>query len=326
MMSMPFTLLASFSGYMYWLVRKARAAAQSPAANSQAPDSPPAFASAEEAESEAVQGCSEPRLSWPSCRAWLARFSVSNAEPHRHAHVVLHRRAAPLAGLKSPVRNCCQGCLVERRSAARFVERKFVDRAQRANRDQQHDHALLTGSAGVGRIGRRGVGNERGWQIVVFGSRLGAGRSRRDRSLGDLLGYLFNLRELWPASFPALTVLTGSGVGSIGFGRAVGGGGSGTVSSVLVSSRRANSSQGVRRGTFNFSASSSSGAGSLSVAATVSSSKAVSGSTIPTGCAAWAATDSIEARPISTRNNCGGSSSAEFNTPSTLTCKTALSK
>jgi hypothetical protein len=31
MMSMPFTLLASFGGYCYWLVRKARAAAQSPA-------------------------------------------------------------------------------------------------------------------------------------------------------------------------------------------------------------------------------------------------------------------------------------------------------
>ena len=34
MMSMPFTLLASFSGYMYYLVRKARAAVKTPAADS----------------------------------------------------------------------------------------------------------------------------------------------------------------------------------------------------------------------------------------------------------------------------------------------------
>src|SRR5580704_6526374 len=39
MMSMPFTLLASFGGYCYWLVRKARAAAQGPAAQSLAGES-----------------------------------------------------------------------------------------------------------------------------------------------------------------------------------------------------------------------------------------------------------------------------------------------
>ncbi len=49
MMSMPFTLLASFSGYFYWLVRKARAAAQSSATNPQ-----PALASAAETEPEPV--------------------------------------------------------------------------------------------------------------------------------------------------------------------------------------------------------------------------------------------------------------------------------
>jgi len=54
MMAMPFTLLASFSGYFYWLVRKARAAAQLQALDSQAPNSRPAMASAQEAESEAV--------------------------------------------------------------------------------------------------------------------------------------------------------------------------------------------------------------------------------------------------------------------------------
>jgi hypothetical protein len=53
MMSMPFTLLASFSGYFYWLVRKARAA-QTPGIHSQAPHSEPAFAVAQESASEAV--------------------------------------------------------------------------------------------------------------------------------------------------------------------------------------------------------------------------------------------------------------------------------
>jgi hypothetical protein len=43
MMSMPFTLLASFGGYMYWLVRKARRMAQTPAGDA------PATASVDEA-------------------------------------------------------------------------------------------------------------------------------------------------------------------------------------------------------------------------------------------------------------------------------------
>ena len=67
MMSMPFTLLASLGGYFYWLVRKARAAAELPAAmaqdvkapavETQSANSPPAFASAqgrEAVESETV--------------------------------------------------------------------------------------------------------------------------------------------------------------------------------------------------------------------------------------------------------------------------------